>query len=424
MQQKTLLMGWWVCGLGALFYCYEYLIRISPSIMSTELRQAFELDATAFGSFAALYYFASVPMQLVGGVLMDRYGPRRLIIIACLVCACGVYLFTQYSHPSLAKIGRFIGGMGGAFAFIGALKLASFWVPPRQFGIVSGLINSLGMLGAMMGDVFLGVVINAWGWQQTLFAFSIAGFVVSGALFFGIPQKHPDYLHAAPNPPPNNGFKELVADLSLLVRNRYIWINGTIGCMLYLSLSVFAELWGPQYLQGAYFYTPAEASRGIAMVFFGWLVGSPLTAWLSERINSRRLPIFVANLLITVVISLIFYLPATTPKLLILLLLFLFGLFSSAQMVVFMIGKELAGTPRLTGTALAFTNSLSLLGGALLQPIVGKLLDWQWQGTMVNQLRVYTPHEYHMALIVLPIGTLLAAGLVLFLKETAPNKIA
>jgi sugar phosphate permease len=267
----------------------------------------------------------------------------------------------------------------------------------------------------------MGFFIHTWGWQHTLFFFAITGCIVSCLIFFGIPKNHPNYLHGQSNPPENSGFSDLFATLSLLIRNRHIWINGFIGGMLYLSLSVFAELWGPLYLQGAYFYTPAEASQGVAMVFLGWLVGSPLMAWLSEQLNRRRLPILVANLLITFIISLIFYLPASTPKLLILALLFLFGLFSSAQVIVFMIGKELIATPRLVGTALAFTNSIALLGGALLQPLVGKLLDWQWQGAVVDQLRVYSPSEYHLALMVIPLGTLLAAGLVFCLKETAPT---
>lgn len=402
---RTLLLGWWVCGVGALFYSYEYLLRITPSIISTELRETFQLDATTFGAFAGLYYLASAPMQLVSGILMDRYGPRRLLILALLICATGIYF--------LYPLGRFIGGIGAAFAFVGALKLATIWLPPRLFGVISGLITSFGMLGAIGGNVLVVFWVKSWGWQPTLTALAVLGIIISALILFSMPEKKSDNN-------PEGGLGELFSRLAIFIKSRYIWINGFICGMLSLSLSVFAELWGPLYLRKAYLYTPTEASHGIAMVFLGWAIGSPLFGWLSEHLNCRRLPLFISNIILTLLICLIFYLPISIPKVGILSLLFLFGLFSGAQVITFMVAKELAPTARLAGTAIALTNTIALSFGALLQPFVGKLLDWRWQGAIENQMRVYSATEYHHALLIIPAGTLLAAIFVYCLKETAP----
>src|SRR3954470_19954672 len=82
--RKTALYAWLVCGLGALFYCYEYFLRISPSVMTQDLMRVYHLDAAMLGNLAAFYYYAYTPMQLPVGVLMDRFGPRRLLVFACL----------------------------------------------------------------------------------------------------------------------------------------------------------------------------------------------------------------------------------------------------------------------------------------------------------------------------------------------------
>src|SRR3990167_10225734 len=110
-KKKYVLIAWMICGLGALFYAYEYLLRITPSAMEFALRSHFGLAATGFGLLSSIYYYAYVPMQLPVGILMDRFGPRRLLTFACLVCVIGTFMFANTSSMSIAMIGRFLVGM-------------------------------------------------------------------------------------------------------------------------------------------------------------------------------------------------------------------------------------------------------------------------------------------------------------------------
>ena len=132
-RRRVGIFPWIVCGLGALFYTYEYLLRISPSVMSSELMAAYGITAGAFGNLMAIYYYAYTPMQLPVGMLMDRYGPRRILTAACAACAVGSYLFASSGHLSVAGVGRFLVGFGSAFAFVGVLKLATIWLPKERF---------------------------------------------------------------------------------------------------------------------------------------------------------------------------------------------------------------------------------------------------------------------------------------------------
>ena len=85
------LIPWIMCSIGALFYIYEYLLRVAPSVMTDDLMASFHIGAAALGNMVACYYYIYVPMQLVVGVLMDRFGPRRLFTVAGLACAMGLF---------------------------------------------------------------------------------------------------------------------------------------------------------------------------------------------------------------------------------------------------------------------------------------------------------------------------------------------
>lgn len=91
-NNRPVILPWLICGLAAAFYCYEYLLRITPGLMVEHLQMAFShgggpLDATKIGHLSAFYYYAYTPMQLPVGLMMDRYGPRYILTIAVLSCA-------------------------------------------------------------------------------------------------------------------------------------------------------------------------------------------------------------------------------------------------------------------------------------------------------------------------------------------------
>lgn len=101
---KSARFGWFLCGLAALFYCYEYLLRIAPSVMSTELMQYYALNATAFGNLFAVYYYIYTPMQIPVGLMLDRFGARFLLTFATLICAMGTLFFASSTSLEVALL--------------------------------------------------------------------------------------------------------------------------------------------------------------------------------------------------------------------------------------------------------------------------------------------------------------------------------
>ena len=411
--------AWLVCGLGALFYCYEYFLRISPSVMASDLRLAFGLDAASFGNLAAFYYYAYTPLQIPVGVMMDHYGPRRLLIFASLICALGTYLFAEHNYLFVAQIGRFCVGIGSAFAFVGVLKLATIWLPPHRFAMISGITTSLGMMGAMGGDIALAALIKLEGWHKTLMLSAGGGVVLAIIIALVMPATTCtlDKSQKSTISDLKNLFKELV----VLLHNPYYWLNGLVGCLLYLSLSAFGELWAPSYLETVYHYTQTDAAHAVSMIFLGWALGAPFSGWLSDKLRRRLLPLMISSALSAVAMGLILFVP-DIPKSLLFSLMFLFGLFSSAQVIVFAIGREVS-PPQIAGTAIAFTNMLVMTGGVIFQPVIGILLEKHWAGHTINQVHIYSTTDYQLALAAIPLGAVLSFVILLFMKETGAKSL-
>jgi MFS family permease len=414
MPRKRIdLFPWLVCGLGAFFYCYEYFLRILPSVMTEDLLKMFNINGEAFGNLVAFYYYAYTPMQLPVGMMMDRFGPRKLLAFACLVCAIGTYLFAHH-YLSTAQMGRFLVGFGSAFAFVGVLKLAAMWFPPSHFAFIAGMATSLGAIGAMFGDIILSKLVFALGSNLTLYITATLGLLLTVALWYFIPESKKGKIN--PCISTTQSYREFFQAVFKLCKNPQLWLVGVIGSLLYLSLSAFAEVWGIPYLIRTYGLSDSAAATNISFIFLGWAIGSPLIGWISDKIGNRRHPVIIGALLGAFLFTLLIYFPFFSSHFLG-FLLFSFGLCSSAQIIVFLIAREL-NVQGLAGTAIAVTNSLVMLGGALSEPLVGKALDLLTGTHARGDLMAFSVESFQYALTIIPISFIIAAFLAVFVRET------
>lgn len=425
-SKRYYLTALFICGLGAAFYSYEYFLRILPSVMEGPLRENFGLTATGFGFLSAFYYYAYVPMQLPVGVLMDRFGPRRLLTIACLVCVLGSLIFSNTIIFHYAAMGRFLVGLGSAFGFVGVLKLATIWLPENKMALAAGTASALGTISASIGDNLLGGMVQNIGWKMTVDWAAYVGIGLAVILWLGVRDKNEK------NPTVKEekaSFRVNLSDLMCILRNGQIWINGMYGCLVYLPTTVFAELWGIPYLTHAHGLTHAGAEFCNSMLFLGFTIGAPLNGYISDKIARRRLPMFTGATGAALLMSIIIYVPGLNQSTLN-VLMFLLGLLYSSQAIVFAVGRELSPA-KAAGTAIAATNMMVMLGAMLLQPLIGKLLDMSqlWHATNSSapvlqevapnvQELVHSAADYQLALTVIPIGILIAATLTFFLRET------
>lgn len=413
-SRKQLLTGSIICAVGALFYCYETILRIIPGILQDELRIAFgNLSASSFGEIAALYYFAYTPMQLPVGMLMDRFGPRYLLTFACFCCTAGSLLFA-YSSTAIAGPGRLLIGFGSSFAFVGVLSAALNWLPQRYFSLVAGLMTTLGMLGSIYGEIEITQFTRIFGLHTVLLLTVILGVILT-LIIIAIVRDSPTKRIQNTLPIPL-----FLSQMTQVFRSRHIWLIGIIGACLYTSLSVFGELWGKSFLEQAFHLTKMESANTISMLFFGWAIGAPLSGYLSDKSGRRLFPLVVGALGALSCISLMLFCQSL-PYYLLNTIAFMYGLFSSVEIIVFIMAREYSKTLQLSGTIFAVTNMIVSLGGVIFQPLVGKLLDLSSHPTSSVSIHVYSTADYQLGLSILPLCMILMIICVAFMRVSAPK---
>ena len=136
---------------GAMFFFYAWVLRVAPSVMVEELMREFAVGAGVLGHLSAAYFYGYAGMQIPVGLLLDRFGPRRLMTVAALACAGGCILFAVSDTLTAATVGRFLIGACAAFSLVGAMAIAGQWFP-AHFAILSGLAMAAGMTGGMVGQ--------------------------------------------------------------------------------------------------------------------------------------------------------------------------------------------------------------------------------------------------------------------------------
>ena len=405
--------GWFICCLAALFYCYEYLLRIEPSVMVDQLRHHFTgLSAGGVGLLSSMFYWAYTPMQVVVGVMTDRYGPKRVLTLAIILCALGTFIFGHTHNLYFAGFGRFLVGTGSAFAFVGVLKLAAMWLPESQYPLFVGVTLSLGMLGALVGDVGMTWVVHQYGWEHVIIWSVIVGVILVPIFFIFVQEK---IIHE-PFHKPNDSFKLYFSRFWELLGRRDMIITGVIGCLMYLALSAFAEMWGIPFLQRVMPSAHLAASSINSMVFLGWLFGAPLAGWLSQRLKTRRLLMMYGSIAGVLTFSFIIIDPFISPWLMA-VVLFIFGIFTSSQVLCFAVARDFVDV-KYAATASGVINMLVMVSGMLLQPLMSHMLDWAWSGQMENGLRVYSVNDYRIAMLVMPVALLVSAVLCYLMKES------
>ena len=411
-QHRRNLIGYFLVSLGALFYCYEFFIRISPSVMKPELMDAFHINATMFGTLSAFYFYSYTPMQLVVGVLVDRFPPRLVLSVAVAACALGSYFFGQAETMVPAAAGRLLQGFGSAFAFVGTLKLAATWLPREKFAFFSGMSSSLGFLGAAFGEIALSQFVETSGWRVTQMLFAGCGVVLFLLFIISLRKTGAQTSGRATM----GSLNECLSEFKVVLGRPRVWMAGAISYLMFLPTSVFAALWGVPYMEKFHGYTASQAATAVSMIFMGWALGCPLTGWLSDYFRNRVWLVRIGSLIACVFISVFLYVDNLSYILLCLTGL-AFGASSSVQALTFVMAGDLVPR-RAVGTAVAFVNMLAMLGGLIFQRGIGQLLDWGWDGKTLHGIRVYSIQDYENAMLIMPACLILSTVIALFMKDT------
>lgn len=361
--------------------------------------RAFSVSASSLGQLAAIYPYCFAAMALPGGSLADTLGPRWTIAAGGVVMSVGAVLFGLASDFALAFAGRLLVGLGASVMLLAGLRLAAEWFRTDEFATISGLSQAVGSLGALVATTPLALLVESVGWRNAFVTIGLVTFVLAVGAALCV-RDHPDALRPGPPESPRTdpvpGLRQVFAGIPLVARNRLLWAPIATSTALYGTLMAFVGLWGVPYLRHTYGMSRIEASNLIGLMTLVLLVASPLVGWLSDRWRRRRPLLVAATAMSAVAWALLVAGPQPLPRAALVPVLILLGAGGGGVVIVFASLRELSD-PRHVGVTLGLHNLPIFLNFALMQWLIGVILDARWDGATAAGARLYALDAYRAA---------------------------
>ena len=396
-------VGVWL--LVAVFYFYQYALRSAPSVMMTQLTEAFCVNALGVSVIVGMFYYGYSPFSLVAGAAIDCFGARRIVPIGAAMVGFGALLFAT-GNVAAANIGRFLQGAGGVFALVGAVYLITKNFPASLGASFIVATQMFGMAGGSAGQFLVGPLITAGlPWNHFWFYAGTCGLAIGGCLLVLLPKETPA--------PSVGGLTGVMHSLKTVIVNPQSVLCGLISGLLFIPTTIFGMTWGVRFLQEARGREYEVAVTLAATVPVGWMIGAPLLGFVSDRLGRRKPVIFGGSAVLLGVLAWILYgdpVILRGPVVGILM-----GVASGAAMLPYIVIKE-ANPPELSGSATGVINFINFTFSALLGPVFGSRLVNAQVGSDVMALG-----HYQAGFGPLLYGIVLALVLTCFLKETGPG---
>ena len=397
-------------ALGCLGFAYAFVQRVAPSVMTGELMRDLGVGAAALGTLSAMYFYSYAVIQLPVGMLLDRFGPRKLLSAAMLVCAGASLAFASSDTLVTAAMSRALIGAAVAFCFVGTLTVINLWLPPERFATLSGLVQSVGMLGAMLGQAPLRLIVDEFGWRGGFQLLAVAAGVLAIVMFVVIPRRAPrEKADTATNPAAETGSARDV------LTNPHTWRCALIGFTLTPIMLAFAGLWSVPWMVQVHGFSESAAAGTASLMFLGWAIGSVGSGLLSDALGRRKPVLLVGALVCGLGFLTLLLLPS--PSRAVLSLLFIVTGLGGACMVLTFGLVRVGNPPAHAAAAMGVVNTCVVGSGAVMQPLIGWLLERGWDGRLQEGVQVFDAANYRLAFATLLILVVIGGLASLTLKE-------
>ncbi|MFZ1444469.1 MAG: MFS transporter [Candidatus Dechloromonas phosphoritropha] len=395
---------WLALGIVALTYVLSFFQRFAPAGIAQDLAAAFSTSAASLGALAATYFYVYTLMQIPTGILADTLGPRRILALGGIIGGLGSFMFGFAPSLDWALAGRTLIGLGVSVTFIAMLKLIAVWFEESRFATMVGICMLVGNMGSVLAGAPLSGLAQATGWRGVFIGIGVVSLVLAVACWV-IVRDRPDASSAAAT----SRFDRTVVLSGLLavLKNRATWPTIIVNTGMAGAFFTFGGLWATPYLVQVHGMARQAASAHLSLWFGGFAIGCFFIGTLSDRIG-RRKPVLIATSHVYAAIWLVWLSGITMPPWLSYSLFVVMGLVTAGFSLTWACAKEV-NPPLLSGMSTSIANIGGFLAGALLQPLVGWVMDLGWKGEILNGSRFYGLDTWRDGVLVVALCALMGA---------------
>lgn len=349
---------------GAYFLSYHF--RTANAVIGPVLSEELALGAADLGLLTSAYFIAFGAAQLPLGVLLDRFGARRVEAALLLIAAAGAAVFACGDSISTLTLGRGMIGLGVSACLMASFKSFSQWFPPEKQASLTGWIMTSGTLGALAASSPLDAALQLTTWRGIFFILSGLTLAMSAWLFFGLPEK-PSQDRPEPISAQWSGIRQVLG-------HRHFWRFAPTGLAQIGGFMAVQSLWSSAWLIHVNDYSRSQAADHLAAMSVAMVVAYALIGLLSTGLARRGISTFtlLAGGMAMSLLTLILIITQATDQHF--LLWIAYGTFSSVGTLTYSLTA--AGFPvTLSGRANTLLNFLVFLGAFGVQWGMGIIID-------------------------------------------------
>ena len=266
-------------GLG---YFFSFLYRTVNAVIGPELADSLDFTPTEVGLLTSAYFVGFAAFQLPLGVLLDRYGPRRVEAALLLAAAAGALLFARAESVLVLALARGLIGIGVSSCLMAAIKANVQWWPPARLPLANGFILACGGLGAIAATAPVQAALAYTDWRGVFVVLALATLAMAAAIYTIVPD--------APSRSAGESWGAAFRDAAGVFVHPAFWCVAPLGTLMQGSFLAYHGLWASAWLQDVSGLARAQIGTTLALATVGMILGTFGMGAAAERLSRRGIP--------------------------------------------------------------------------------------------------------------------------------------
>ncbi|MCQ4083195.1 MFS transporter [Streptomyces sp. RB6PN25] len=362
-----------VWSIGVLVYMIAVVHRSSLGVAGIDAAARFHVSASELSTFSILQVLVYAGMQIPVGLLVDRFGTKRVLSVGIVLLTAGQLGFALCHSYGLALGARAVLGCGDAMTFISVLRLGARWFPARRGPLIAQGAALFGMAGNLVSTLLLSRLLHSIGWTATFVGTALGGALVL-ILVLTCMKDHPEGFEPPPSEPPSAAAvrRQLVDAWREPGTRLGMWVHFTTQ----FSAMVFLLLWGMPFLVEGEGLSQGAAGTLLTLVVVSNMALGMVFGQVIARHHGARMPLALGVIATTATawIAVLAWPGAHAPMWLLIVLCSVLGACGPASMIGFDFARP-ANPPERLGTASGIVNMGGFTASMIALLAIGVLLD-------------------------------------------------
>ncbi len=380
------------------FLFYQFVLRVLPNVMFGPLSISFGISPIEMGYFSSLYYIGYTGMHIPLGMLMDRFGIKRIVPLCVALTSIGLIPLIYSESWYLAVAGRFLLGMASSAAVLSVFRASRICFGEKHFSTALGIAVTLGILGAVYGGRPVDALMEVLGWKSVINILIVFGLVMAPMVYLSMPKSQKTEPSFQPK-------SSVMDDLKAVCLEPRIILLSMFGGLMLGLLEGFADAWGTLFFEKVYTLDRQTSATLPSIIFFGMCVGSPILGYIGEKTKGYYSGIIMSGIAMLICFSCILYYDLSLYFLY--TAVFLSGFFCAYQILVISKVRHFAST-RLLDMTSTVSNMVMMIFGFVFHNVIGSLMEFfrEVDGTISPTSLKYCLTSINVALVIAVVGVM------------------